>query len=249
MKYKALRLSLGLLMWIVIASGGSASAKEVCKVADPTGATLNVRDTPNGKVINALKNGRVIEILDSGSDAQKRSWVKVGGSYQGKYRVWGWVIYQSIKCERELFIPSNSTLHSPVKSKGAGIRAELQGKLWVPGTLMMRWVPSGESAQNSMELWLIPDDQAILPRFDPYKSDIQILDGEQILPVAFGEAIAARISAQQEQTAQVRGRFLITDYKTGVVCDSGWTTAKLLNADVPKNRVSAFSHRDLLGGC
>ncbi|MBE9174167.1 SH3 domain-containing protein [Synechocystis salina LEGE 06155] len=73
-------------------------AKEICKVTDPTGTPLNVRDSPNGKIINALRNNREVEILEIDFDQQGRPWAKVAGYYQGRYRVWGWVIREFISC-------------------------------------------------------------------------------------------------------------------------------------------------------
>ncbi|AIE74471.1 MULTISPECIES: SH3 domain-containing protein [unclassified Synechocystis] len=75
-----------------------SQAKEICKVTDPTGTPLNVRDSPNGKVINALRNNREVEILETDFDQQGRPWAKVAGYYQGRYRVWGWVIREFISC-------------------------------------------------------------------------------------------------------------------------------------------------------
>jgi hypothetical protein len=73
-------------------------AAQVCKVTDPTDTPLNVRDRPNGEIINALRNGREVDILGSAYDEQGRPWVKIGGYYQGEYRTWGWVIREFISC-------------------------------------------------------------------------------------------------------------------------------------------------------
>ncbi|WLT38798.1 SH3 domain-containing protein [Synechocystis sp. B12] len=75
-----------------------SQAKEICKVTDPTGTPLNVRESPNGKVINALRNNREVEILEIDFDQQGRPWAKVASYYQGRYRVWGWVIREFISC-------------------------------------------------------------------------------------------------------------------------------------------------------
>ncbi|MDF5729230.1 MAG: SH3 domain-containing protein [Rhizonema sp. PD38] len=74
------------------------TAASVCKVTDPTGTPLNVREKPNGRVVNAVKNGREVNILESDSDEQGRSWAKVGGYYNGEYKVWGWVLREFISC-------------------------------------------------------------------------------------------------------------------------------------------------------
>jgi hypothetical protein len=76
----------------------SVNAEQVCKVTDPTGTPLNVRDRPNGEIINALRNGREIYIHATAYDAQNRLWVNVGGYYDGEYRMWGWVLREFISC-------------------------------------------------------------------------------------------------------------------------------------------------------
>jgi hypothetical protein len=87
-------LSLG----IVIGLSDVAKSEQVCKVADPTGTPLNVRETPNGRVINALRQNREVSIIQIDFDNKAQSWALVGGYYQGKYRVWGWVFREFINC-------------------------------------------------------------------------------------------------------------------------------------------------------
>ncbi|BAZ04476.1 hypothetical protein NIES3974_11150 [Calothrix sp. NIES-3974] len=70
----------------------------ICTVTDPTGTPLNVRDRPNGKVINSLRNGRDVDILDIKSDNRGRPWARVAGYHNNRYRVWGWVIREFISC-------------------------------------------------------------------------------------------------------------------------------------------------------
>jgi hypothetical protein len=83
---------------ILIANPLPVFAEQVCQVTDPTGTPLNVRATPNGKVINALKNGREVSIIETTYDDQDRPWAKIAGYYQGQYRVWGWVLREFISC-------------------------------------------------------------------------------------------------------------------------------------------------------
>ncbi len=73
-------------------------AETICKVTDPTGTPLNVRNRPNGNVINTLTNGRQIRIDQLAEDEQGRTWAKVGSFQNGKYRVWGWVIREFVSC-------------------------------------------------------------------------------------------------------------------------------------------------------
>ncbi len=85
---------------LIIASSMTATnaASRRCKVTDPTGTPLNVRASPNGRVINRLRNGREVEILESGRDSRGRSWVYVGGYYKGRWRSWGWVFREFVSC-------------------------------------------------------------------------------------------------------------------------------------------------------
>ena len=75
-----------------------AHAERVCKVTDPTGTPLNIRDTPNGKIINKLRNERDVYITETAYDSRNRPWVYLEGYYQGKYRQWGWAIREFVSC-------------------------------------------------------------------------------------------------------------------------------------------------------
>jgi hypothetical protein len=76
----------------------ASNASTVCEVTDPTGTPLNVRNRPNGKVINRLKNGRNVDIVETGYDDRGRSWAKVAGYHNGRYREFGWVIREFVSC-------------------------------------------------------------------------------------------------------------------------------------------------------
>ena len=75
-----------------------AKARTICNVTDPTGTPLNVRDRPNGEVINSIRNGFIVYIEDSATDDQGRLWVKVGSYFEEGYYTWGWVIREFISC-------------------------------------------------------------------------------------------------------------------------------------------------------
>lgn len=83
---------------IVFNFNDKVNASQVCQTTDPTGTPLNVRNSPNGKVINSLKNGRNVDILEISDDDRGRPWAKVGGYHNGNYRVWGWVIREFVSC-------------------------------------------------------------------------------------------------------------------------------------------------------
>ncbi|MCU0567946.1 MAG: SH3 domain-containing protein [Oculatellaceae cyanobacterium Prado106] len=82
----------------VLTFASPAKAEQVCQVTDPTGTPLNVRNYPNGEIVNALRNGREVEILEIANDEQGRAWARIAGYYEGEYRVWGWVIREFISC-------------------------------------------------------------------------------------------------------------------------------------------------------
>ncbi|MGL5805977.1 MAG: SH3 domain-containing protein [Xenococcaceae cyanobacterium] len=87
-----------ILISSVIFCSSSVRAEEVCQVTDPTGTPLNVRDRPNGKIINSLKNRREVYIQEISYDNKDRPWAKVGGYDKGAYRTWGWVYREFISC-------------------------------------------------------------------------------------------------------------------------------------------------------
>ena len=63
----------------LIVSWGLASAADGdrCKVTDPTGTPLNVRDGPNGKVIGTLANGALVAIVEYKDADNGKPWVKI----------------------------------------------------------------------------------------------------------------------------------------------------------------------------
>lgn len=75
-----------------------ANAKDSCIIADPADTALNVRATPNGEIINRLRNGRVVTIERLQNDAKGRPWGYASGKYKGKHRQWGWVYMEAVNC-------------------------------------------------------------------------------------------------------------------------------------------------------
>lgn len=69
-----------------------------CVIADHTDTSLNVRESPNGNVINRLRNGRTISIDRILNDSKGRPWGYATGLYKGKDRKWGWVFMESVDC-------------------------------------------------------------------------------------------------------------------------------------------------------
>jgi len=82
-----------------------------CRVADPTGTPLNVRISPNGRILQTLKNGTVVYVEETSYDSKSRPWVKISISVKNEKRVLGWVFREFISCSADTSIrstPSNS---------------------------------------------------------------------------------------------------------------------------------------------
>lgn len=68
-----------------------------CVVSDPTGTPLNIRATPNGRVVGKLKNGAVVFVSTYSGDAQDRSWSQVKLTRKGAAK--GWVLSEYLECD------------------------------------------------------------------------------------------------------------------------------------------------------
>ena len=85
-------------VFCAIVGMNAAYAERVCKVTDPTGTPLNIRETPNGKLVNKLRNDREVYATEVAYDDQDRPWVYLEGYYQGEYRHWGWAVREFVSC-------------------------------------------------------------------------------------------------------------------------------------------------------
>jgi hypothetical protein len=56
------------------------AAASDCRVADPTGTPLNIRDTPNTRIVATARTGDLIQVYDNEDrfDSQGRRWYHVG---------------------------------------------------------------------------------------------------------------------------------------------------------------------------
>ncbi len=75
------------------ATGSSPTSKagSGCRVADPTGTPLNVRDSPNGTIIGALDNGISVRFTNRTSDGRWGYIVPARGKS-------GWVFADYVNC-------------------------------------------------------------------------------------------------------------------------------------------------------
>jgi hypothetical protein len=101
-----------------------AKAAGACSVATRDKSNLSVYEGPDEKtLINELRFGRKVDIKEAAKDSQGRTWVRVAGDYDGKYRQWGWVIRRYLECGS----PSNANSANIVEQMG-NVRAEVRFK-------------------------------------------------------------------------------------------------------------------------
>ena len=67
-----------------------------CRVADPTGSQLNLRTTPNGRIITTIENDISITIIDAAKDHLGREWVYIERDESGM--ALGWAFKRFLKC-------------------------------------------------------------------------------------------------------------------------------------------------------
>jgi hypothetical protein len=70
---------------------------ERCVVSDPTGTPLNIRATPNGKVVGKVRNGTTVYAVMYSGDSQDRSWTKIKLTPRGAAK--GWVLTEFLECD------------------------------------------------------------------------------------------------------------------------------------------------------
>jgi hypothetical protein len=80
----------------LIAAAPAEAQSPRCRVMDPTGTPLNVRDQPNGVIIGSVRNGRLVTRLRSSQDERGRPWSYVADRDTGEPL--GWVYREFIAC-------------------------------------------------------------------------------------------------------------------------------------------------------
>ena len=74
----------------------SAKAEQICKVTDPTGTPLNVRETPNGRIVGTLKNNVDVYIIKIDYDSKGSPWALVRRYGHNQSGAFGWVFREFI---------------------------------------------------------------------------------------------------------------------------------------------------------
>jgi uncharacterized protein YgiM (DUF1202 family) len=96
MSNKLIGLCLG-VSWSLNIAGFSSPAlakTDICTVTDPTGTALNVRKSPNGRVIGSIQNDKTVTILGISIDKKGRAWAKVRGNAGST----GWILRDFVTC-------------------------------------------------------------------------------------------------------------------------------------------------------
>lgn len=75
-------------------SAGTDQDRGICLVADPTGTPLNIRTSPNGKIIGKIANGERIRISDQTTENGKE-WAYISNTAS---RPMGWVFRKFLAC-------------------------------------------------------------------------------------------------------------------------------------------------------
>ncbi len=89
------RAAIGAIALLVSVTVAAAAEGERCKVTDPTGTPLNVRESPNGKITGTIKNGVLVSIV-AAKESNGKPWV-----YIRDYRTqeeYGWVFREFVSC-------------------------------------------------------------------------------------------------------------------------------------------------------
>ncbi|MGL4289503.1 MAG: SH3 domain-containing protein, partial [Phreatobacter sp.] len=85
-------LVISILLW----AAPAVAQSDRCRVMDPTGTPLNIRDAPNGAVLGTVRNGTLVTSVRSSEDDRGRPWVYIADRASGKPM--GWVIREFISC-------------------------------------------------------------------------------------------------------------------------------------------------------
>jgi hypothetical protein len=81
----------------IFAFVGSPFVNAECYVADPTGTMLNVRSSPNGRVVTRLRNGTMVRISTT-REVSGQSWAKISVRRNRRWVEIGWVFWNYLEC-------------------------------------------------------------------------------------------------------------------------------------------------------
>jgi hypothetical protein len=90
------RLAVLTAAMLVVGAVGAEAQSPRCRVMDPTGTPLNLRDRPNGGVLGQVRNGTLVESTRIASDERGRPWAYIVDRNSGEPL--GWVFREFIAC-------------------------------------------------------------------------------------------------------------------------------------------------------
>ena len=90
------RLVVAAMTLLISAGFALAASGDRCTVTDPTGTPLNVRESPNGKIVGTLADGALVAIVESKDAANGKPWVKIVDA-KTKQPI-GWVFREFVSC-------------------------------------------------------------------------------------------------------------------------------------------------------
>jgi hypothetical protein len=73
---------------------GPDQDRDICVVADPTGTPLNIRTSPNGKIVGKIGNGERVRISEQTTEDGKQ-WAYISNAAS---RPMGWVFRKFLRC-------------------------------------------------------------------------------------------------------------------------------------------------------
>lgn len=83
---------------MIAISTNVASAQHLaqCRITDPTGTPLNVRQGPQGRIIGTIRNGANVRIAATARDHKGQQWAQIVDGESG--RTIGWVVRAYMSC-------------------------------------------------------------------------------------------------------------------------------------------------------
>jgi Bacterial SH3 domain len=88
------RVSIAAMAFLLSATLASAAGGDRCKVTDPTGTPLNVRDAPTAR--GTIVNGVLVSVIEYTDDVNGKPWVRVK-DYKTQKPI-GWVFRKFVSC-------------------------------------------------------------------------------------------------------------------------------------------------------
>lgn len=114
-----------------------------CRVADPTGTKLNLRTSPNGKIITTIENGISVTIIDTATDSQGREWTYLERDESGMALGWAFKRYLSCGRRADVQTAGNQEVQTPAYVPAAAKIVEI-----IPTSNRS---PSNERAPNALD--------------------------------------------------------------------------------------------------